>query len=261
MSFCDFRHCSDKLNKTLTGVSDSRVSLRLKSLSLCLDQRDFISIGSKWFLKKPTAAANHKKQTKTLHQTVACLSLCLSLSLSVCCFPLVSFLQWTQRLDGQSWTPSDSVSHSSRKEREGYRKRGENPPGSSFLLPVCVHLSLHSPRLPLRASQRLFYWLLLCVKEQIVFYSHVWAEDKGKCSITDALYQVWIIWVVTVALSPPSLSPPSLSLSVLLFLSTVQNRLWLGLNGLKRQRRVFHICLFVCKEMRMCTYEVQQSRW
>lgn len=50
--------------------------------------------------------------------------------------------------------------------------------GAAFLLPVCVHLSPRSPRLPLGASQHLFYWLLLCVREQIVFYSQVRVEDE-----------------------------------------------------------------------------------
>lgn len=89
------------------------------------------------------------------------------------------------------WAPSDSVSHSSRKQHEDYRK-GKNSPGSSFLLPVCVHLSPRSPRLPLGASQHLFYWPLLRVREQIGFYSQVRVEDKCECSIT-FLYQVGII--------------------------------------------------------------------
>lgn len=41
-----------------------------------------------------------------------------------------------------------------------------------------------SPRLPLGASQHLFYWPLLCVSEQIGFYSQVRVEDKCECSIT-----------------------------------------------------------------------------
>lgn len=63
-------------------------------------------------------------------------------------------------------------------------EKAKNPPGSSFLLPVCVHLSLRSPRLPLGTSQHLFYWPLLCVREQIGFYSQVRVEDKCERSIT-----------------------------------------------------------------------------
>lgn len=56
------------------------------------------------------------------------------------CWFFFFFIHWVETWVGQLWLPSDSVSHSCRKEHEDYRK-GKNSPGSSFLLPVCVHLS------------------------------------------------------------------------------------------------------------------------
>jgi len=79
--------------------------------------------------------------------------------------------------------------HSSRKEHEDYRK-GKNPPGSSsfFLFFLTPSLCSFVPPAPLGcllgASQHLFYWLLLCVREQIVFYSQVRVEDECEGSIT-----------------------------------------------------------------------------
>ncbi len=122
-----------------------------------------------------TLAALIYSYSLLMHQTFA---LCF---LSSCC--LFVFFQQVQRWDGQLW-PLFLKRFSLKQEgAEGLQKR-QNPLGRSFLLPVCVHLSPRSPRLPLGASQHLFYWPLLCVREQIGFYSQVRVEDKCECSIT-----------------------------------------------------------------------------
>lgn len=142
---------------------------------------------------------------------------------------------------------SFSVSHWHRNKHEHYRK-GKNPPGSSFLLPVCVHLSLRSPRMPLGTSQHLFYWPLLCVREQIGFYSQVRVEDKCECSIT-FLYKVGIIWVW-------------MALSLSLYIDGGYLTVCMCVSGLKSHTVIFYIYLFVHKKISARVYEVYQStRW
>lgn len=92
------------------------------------------------------------------------------------------FAQPVQRWEGQLQALPDSVSHSSRKKHEDYKK-GKILPREAFTPSLCSFVP-RSPRLPLGASQHLFYWPLLCVTKQIGFYSQVWVEDKCECSIT-----------------------------------------------------------------------------